>query len=289
MRTMWSMPVIRTGGLSRRKSHDEAPCTRAVGAGRGATALREQGSSAQDLCVRVARSLRRAGPGAADPLAGPTGGRGPSDRPIGGRGQAVGWHGRRSCTFFLQTAISKWQDHADSPIGPDPGGRMNVQRGRRCTFILFPDVPEGGKPLEPRHHPNQHPGKNVQHHPAPDPRTNSRHRPGHPLSHSAGSPGGPRPPHHQQPPDPRNQAPPRPRCTAHSGTFCAEGNRLRTKRPRFVTFCTKRYPTHKTSPCAQNVPAHHFHHDRSAGGSLRRTLPRQVRLRIRCPSSGRWA
>ena len=44
---------------------------------------------------------------------------------------------------------------------------MNVQRGRRCTFILFPDVPEGGKPLEPRHHPDQHPRKNVQHHPTP--------------------------------------------------------------------------------------------------------------------------
>ena len=54
----------------------------------------------------------------------------------------------------------------------------------------------------------------------------------------------------------RNQAPPHPHCTAHSGTFCTEGNRLRTKRPRFVTFCTKRYPTHKTLPCAQNVPAH---------------------------------
>ena len=45
---------------------------------------------------------------------------------------------------------------------------MNVQRGRRCTFILFPDVPEGGEPLELRHHPCQHPRMNVQHHPGPD-------------------------------------------------------------------------------------------------------------------------
>ena len=45
-----------------------------------------------------------------------------------------------------------------------------------------------------------------------------------------------------------------PRRTAHSGTFCAEGNRLRTKRPRFVTFCTKRYPVHKMS--LHTAPTH---------------------------------
>ena len=163
---------------------------------------------------------------------------------------------------------------------------MNVQRGRRCTFILFPDVPRGRETVGTTPPPLPAPQDECATPPhSPTGRTTSRHRSGQPLSYPGGSPAGPRPPHHQQPPDPRNQAPPRPRCTAHSGTFCAEDNRLRTKRPRFVTFCTKRHPTHKMSPCAQNVPAHRSHHDRSAGGSLRRTLPRQVRLRIRCPAS----
>ena len=43
------------------------------------------------------------------------------------------------------------------------------------------------------------------------------------------------------------------------GTFCAQGNRLRRKQPRFVTFCAKRHPVHKMSRPAQNVPPHHPH------------------------------
>ena len=43
------------------------------------------------------------------------------------------------------------------------------------------------------------------------------------------------------------------------GTFCAQGNRLRRKRPGFVTFCAKRHPVHKMSRPAQNVPPHHPH------------------------------
>ena len=39
-------------------------------------------------------------------------------------------------------------------------------------------------------------------------------------------------------------------------TFCAQGNRLRRKRPGLVTFCAKRHPVHKMFRPAQNVPAH---------------------------------
>ena len=68
--------------------------------------------------------------------------------PAGGHGQAVNQPNWRSCTFFLQSAISKRRDHADPSIGLGPGTRMNVQRRPRCTFILSPDVPRGGKTLE---------------------------------------------------------------------------------------------------------------------------------------------
>ena len=93
----------------------------------------------------------------------------------------------RSCTFFLQTAISKRRDHADLPGKPGPGNRMNVQRRPSCTFILSPDAPQGEKTLEPRHRPHQDPRMNVQH--GPDPRTTSRHHdlpPGsdHPRPHT---------------------------------------------------------------------------------------------------------
>ena len=84
----------------------------------------------------------------------------------------------RSCTFFLQTAISKRRDHADLPGKPGPGNRMNVQRRPSCTFILSPDAPQGEKTLEPRHQPHQDPRMNVQHGPAPPAgTTTSRRRP----------------------------------------------------------------------------------------------------------------
>ena len=126
---------------------------------------------------------------------------------------------------------------------------MNVQRRPRCTFILPQDVPRGRETVGTTPPPRPAPQKECATPPHSLTRhTTSRHRSDQPLPHSGGSPGGPRPPHHQQPPDPRNQAPPRPRCTAHSGTFCAEGNQFHTKRPRFVTFYTKRHSMHKTSP-----------------------------------------
>ena len=82
----------------------------------------------------------------------------------------------RSCTFFLQTAISKRRDHADLPGKPGPGNRMNVQRRPSCTFILSPDAPQGEKTLEPRHRPHQDPRMNVQHGPTPPAGTTTSHR-----------------------------------------------------------------------------------------------------------------
>ena len=82
----------------------------------------------------------------------------------------------RSCTFFLQTAISKRRDHADLPGKPGPGNRMNVQRRPSCTFILSPDAPQGEKTLEPRHRPHQDPRMNVQHGPAPPAGITTSHR-----------------------------------------------------------------------------------------------------------------
>ena len=90
-------------------------------------------------------------------LAGGSGGSGSSRVGHGGSGGATGRplqlrrlsggaRGRaswRSCTFFLQTAISKRRDHADLPGKPGPGNRMNVQRRPSCTFILSPDAPPG--------------------------------------------------------------------------------------------------------------------------------------------------
>ena len=82
----------------------------------------------------------------------------------------------RSCTFFLQTAISKRRGHADLPGKPGPGNRMNVQRRPSCTFILSPDAPQGEKTLEPRHRPHQDPRMNVQHDPTPPAGTTTSHR-----------------------------------------------------------------------------------------------------------------
>ena len=114
-------------------------------------------------------------------LAGGSGGSGSSRVGHGGSGGATGRplqlrrlsggaRGRaswRSCTFFLQTAISKRRDHADLPGKPGPGNRMNVQQRPSCTFILSPDAPQGEKTLEPRHRPHQDPRMNVQHGPTP--------------------------------------------------------------------------------------------------------------------------
>jgi len=68
--------------------------------------------------------------------------------PADGHGQAVNRLNWRSCTFFLQSAISKRRDHTDPPIGLGPGTRMNVQRRPRCTFILLTSASRGGKTLE---------------------------------------------------------------------------------------------------------------------------------------------
>ena len=66
----------------------------------------------------------------------------------GDHGQAVSRPGWRSCTFFLQSAISKRRDHADLLGGLGLGTRMNVQRRPRCTFILLTSASRGGKTLE---------------------------------------------------------------------------------------------------------------------------------------------
>lgn len=209
------MPVIRTGGLSRCEPHDETPCTRAVGAGRGTAALREQGS-----CPGPVRSggprPPRAEPGAADPLAGRAGA---AVRPSAGPDGGV------AHSFYKPRSVNGGTTRTRLSARA-PGGRMNVQRRPRCTFILFPDVPEGGKPLELRHHPCQHPRMNVQRRPSPD---EAHHQQASlwPATVALGR----TPPLRttSRRPAHRNQAPPCPRCTAHSGTFCAEGNRLRTK------------------------------------------------------------
>ena len=221
----------------------------------------------------------------------------------------------RSCTFFLQTAISKRRDHAGLPGKPGHGNRMNVQQRLSCTFILSPDAPQGEKTLEPRHRPHQDPRMNVQHDPTPPAGTTTSHRrppptPTRPAHHlnpeantprpdpyrttrPAGTPMRPTPtahlrphPHNQTPcPDhatgghlvrPGQRRPSRQRGPARPPreTFCAQGNRLRRKRPRFVTFYAKRHPVHKMSRPAQNVPPHHPHPRDQEPRPRKQALPR---------------
>ena len=101
--------------------------------------------------------------------------------------------------------------------------------------------PEGGKPLEPRHHPDQHPRKNVQHHPGPD-------RPHHqqtPLRPTTVAPGRTPPPHHQQPPRPPRPGPARTaRHTAEhfaqKVTDCTQSDLDSSPSTQNVTLCTRR-------------------------------------------------
>ena len=90
--------------------------------------------------------------------------------------------------------------------------------------------PEGRKPLEPQHHPCQHPRKNVQRRPSPDPHTTSR-RPT-PAT-------GPRPA----------------RAVRHTAehfvqrvTDCAQSDLDSSLSAQNVTLRTKRYLVYKTSP-----------------------------------------
>ena len=120
---------------------------------------------------------------------------------------------------------------------------MNVQRGRRCTFILFPDVPRGRETVGTTPPPRPAPQKEC----ATPPRSRQTAPPADtaPANHCrTRQDPAPAPPAATPPTATR----PRPHCTAHSGTLCTEGNRLHTKRPRFVTFYTKRHSMHKTSP-----------------------------------------
>ena len=140
------------------------------------------------------RQLAGGSGGSSSSRVGHGGSGGATGRPLQLRRLSGGARGRaswRSCTFFLQTALSKRRDYADLPGKPGPGNRMNVQRRPSCTFILSPDAPRGGKPLEPRHRPHQDPRMNVQH--GPDPRTTSRHHDlppdgDHPRPHTACTP-----------------------------------------------------------------------------------------------------
>ncbi len=104
----------------------------------------------QNLIVGLFWSCRVSGCGGWRPGGRPAGGLGrlaPAG-PADGYGEAVNRLNWRSCTFFLQTAISKRRDHADLPIGLGLGTGMNVQRRPRCTFILLTSASRGGKTLE---------------------------------------------------------------------------------------------------------------------------------------------
>ena len=199
-------PATREGGLS--------PTPESVGAHTvrrwcGVPPWRPRAAGGR--ATAAPRQLAGGSGGSGSSRVGHGGSGGATGRPLQLRRLSGGARGRaswRSCTFFLQTAISKRRDHADLPGKPGPGNRMNVQRRPSCTFILSPDAPRGGKPLEPRHHPCQHPRKNVQHHPTPRRgtppagtaltnhcRTREDHREG------------PAPPHHQQAPRPPQPGP----------------------------------------------------------------------------------
>ena len=125
----------------------------------------------------------------------------------------------RSCTFFLQTAISKRRDHADLPGKPGPGNRMNVQRRPSCTFILSPDAPQGRETV----------GTTPPTPPGPQNECATR----------------PRPPHHQPAPrPPARQRPPPPPHDLH-----ATSTRKQTPAPRpLQDDTTSRYPDKEANP-----------------------------------------
>ena len=104
--------------------------------------------------------------------------------------------------------------------------------------------PEGGKPLEPRHHPCQHPRKNVQRRPSPDPHTTSRR------------------PDLATGPCPALLARHTAEHFVQRVTDCAQSDLDSSLSAQNVTLRTKRYLVHKISSCTQNVPTHHSHpHD----------------------------
>ena len=104
--------------------------------------------------------------------------------------------------------------------------------------------PEGGKPLEPHHHPCQHPRKNVQRRPSPDPHTTSRR------------------PDLATGPCPALLALHTAEHFVQRVTDCAQSDLDSSLSAQNVTLRTKRYLVHKMSSCTQNVPTHHSHpHD----------------------------
>ena len=167
-------PATREGGLS--------PTPESVGAHTvrrwcGVPPWRPRAAGGR--ATAAPRQLAGGSGGSGSSRVGHGGSGGATGRPLQLRRLSGGARGRaswRSCTFFLQTAISKRRDHADLPGKPGPGNRMNVQRRPSCTFILSPDAPRGGKPLEPRHRPHQDSRMNVQHDPTPPAGTTTSHR-----------------------------------------------------------------------------------------------------------------
>ena len=96
--------------------------------------------------------------------------------------------------------------------------------------------PEGGKPLEPRHHPCQHPRKNVQRRPSPDPHTTSRR------------------PDLATGPCPALLARHTAEHFVQRVTDCAQSDLDSSLFAQNVTLRTKRYLVHKTSP--HTTPTH---------------------------------
>ena len=119
--------------------------------------------------------------------------------------------------------------------------------------------PEGGKPLEPRHHPCQHPRKNVQRRPSPDPHTTSRR------------------PDLATGPCPALLARHTAEHFVQRVTDCAQSDLDSSLSAQNVTLRTKRYPVHKTLPCAQTSPhTTPTHTNRNPG--CRPARPRRGRL-----------
>ena len=55
-----------------------------------------------------------------------------------GQGRVLSGSRRRCCTFIPGSCSGQWRRSNDFPVQKAIGNRMNVQRGRRCTFIPLP-------------------------------------------------------------------------------------------------------------------------------------------------------
>ena len=178
----------------------------------------------------------------------------------------------RSCTFFLQTAISKRRDHTDLSGKPGHGDRMNVQRRPSCTFILSPDAPRARKrwnhATDPTRAPDEcatRPHATSRHHDLPpdgdhpDPHTTrtppepgSKHlRPApYRTTRPAGTPMRPTPTAHLRP-HPHNQTPYPDHTTG--GHLVRPGRRRPSRQGGPVGRLGEHF-AHKVTDCAENDP-----------------------------------